>query len=290
MPVPNGAGEALYEDPEGRFDADYARVYEAYINAKNYSMPNTVIEAFEPFYTWKPKNPDVINVIAMDSLAALSTEMELEDEDKRGQKRAKDFSQEFRKVCRIVKINNWVIAASNQIRENEKGYYAPGGQAPGFYASLRLKIKPCFPVFEIIRKVRVGLDGKEDAYDEEEDTKKGKDKDKRLITKTIGIMSDVKVFKSTVGSPYRECRVYIVFDYGIHDVMGNLQYMKDLTGANKYICNYETGEGFMSMDKAINFIAANELEGALREKVIDTWEGIERQFKDKMGKQPKKFF
>jgi len=284
-------GEAKYQDPEGRFDPEYAKTYEAYITSKNYSMPNTVLEAFEPFYSWKPKNPEAINVIAMDSLAALSTEMELEEEDKRGQKRAKDFSQELRKVCRIITLNDWVVAASNQVRENERGLYAPGGRAPGFYASLRLKVSFAFPSFEITRKVKVGSQVGQEDVDEEEETKETKKKEKgKVVEETVGIMSDVKVVKSTVGSPYREARIYIVFNYGIHDVMGNLQYMKEMTNANTYVCDYDTGKSFNSMDKAINFIAENNLEGALRERVIDMWEEIDRKFKEKMGKQPKKYF
>ena len=48
-------------------------------------------------------------------------EMEEEDGDKRGQKQAKEFSQNLRKSARSIARENILTVFTNQLREGEKG-------------------------------------------------------------------------------------------------------------------------------------------------------------------------
>ena len=78
-----------------------------------------VNELFEPVCKWEPKTGNgAINGVFADSLAALSTELELADGDKYGMRRAKEFSEECRKVCRAATQRNLLMVCSNQVRTN----------------------------------------------------------------------------------------------------------------------------------------------------------------------------
>ena len=112
-----------------------------------YNIPITS-EVFQSVRDWvseaEAEKGTIYGVFA-DSLAALSTEMEMGEGDKMGMRRAKEFSEELRKTCRIITQQNVLMVCSNQIRQNlDAGpfgmkYKSPGGEAIGFYSSLRLR-------------------------------------------------------------------------------------------------------------------------------------------------------
>jgi RecA/RadA recombinase len=299
-------GEIKFKDPEGRLDQEYAEVYGVHISEEEgYSMPDTIIEAFADFYKWNPKNSEVINGMGIDSLAALSTEMELSEGDAYGMRRAKEFSQELRKTCRIIARNNWLIVCSNQIRDGGEGKsVTPGGKGIPFYASLRIEIKPCFVGgSKIEEKVKLKF-GEEENKEEQEETeapvtkrgrgkakkeKKEKEKEKE-ITKIVGVRSKCTVTKSTVDDPFRECNISIIFGLGIDDLRDNLIYVKEMTNGTKYSVDGNTKEdsqykSYVSLKDMITYVTENSLESILREKVIDIWEEIEAKFK--AGKRTK---
>ncbi|KKK50138.1 hypothetical protein LCGC14_3128010, partial [marine sediment metagenome] len=246
-------GDVKFLDPEGRLDQEYCRIYGMNIPKENYKRPDTVTEMMDLIYNWKPKSNDNINVIATDSIAALSTDLELGSEDKMGMRRAKEFSQGLRKTCRLIANNNWLIVCSNQLRESTFGEVTPGGKAVPYYSSLRIRVQEKEPV-TLTRKI--GSKNRE-------------------IKKSIGILSSCFIKKSTVDDPYREAPIYIIFGYGIDDIRGNLQYLKDMVGETTYDC---VSKNYARMNDAIRYIEDNDLQGELKEKVIDLWEEIEDKF------------
>lgn len=251
-------GDVRFDDPEARLDREYARLYGLKLPRKKYTRSNTVNEMFGKLWNWEPKskNPKAINVSCADSLAALSTEIEMTSEDKMGMKRAKDFSAGLRKSARLIANNNWIIACTNQEREGTGGgIVTPGGRGIPYYASLRIRITPMFQKWRVIKKKKIG---------------------NKEIENQIGILSSCEVRKSSIDNPYRKAPVYIIFGHGIDDIRANLQWCKDMTGNTKYHCiNKDWG----AMDKAIQYIEDNELEANLREKTIDLWEEIQDNFK-----------
>jgi len=255
-------GEALFLDPEARFDREYARIYGVEINEKYYYRPDTVTETFEIIRNWKPSKDDVINVVACDSLAALSTQMELDDGDKMGMRRAKEFSQELRKVCRLIANNNWLVVCSNQLRQGDKGEITPGGKAIPYYSSLRIRIAA---EEKLIKQVTLPSG--------------------KTIKKVIGIKSKFLIKKSSLDDPFREGYLYIIFGYGIDDVRANLQYIKDMEKLTKYRA---VDREFRRMDDAIRYIEENDLYDALREEVINLWESIESKFEVKRKPKPRR--
>jgi len=242
-------GEADIRDPEARLDVDYCRTYGLNRDDYDYSKPDTVTEAFD-FKKWKP-NTDNINVRACDSLAALSTDLEMEKGDKMGMRRAKEFSQELRKNCRLIEKNNWVIACSNQLRQGDFGDVTPGGKGIPYYASIRIKMKQ-------IKKI------------EKEKTLKSKVK----VKKIVGIITECEVIKS-VDEPYRKANIYIMFNYGVDDIRANLQYLKDMNKTT----TYKIGDkSYVSLDQAVAYVEKNKLARKLKKEVIDLWEVIEAKF------------
>jgi len=256
-------GDIFFNDPEARLDKEYARLYGLALPKDKYERSDTVNEMFNSIWTWKPKSKkkNAINIYCADSLAALSTELELGSKgDKMGMKRAKDFSANLRKTCRLIKKNNWVIACTNQEREGEKGITTPGGRGIPYYASARIRVVPAYPGAKIKKEVNVS---------------NNKDKEVKVET-VIGVKSICEVRKSSIDEPYRTAPIYIMFNHGIDDIRANLQYIKDLTGANTYDVFDRKYKG---MDRAVAYIEEHNYEKKLRKSVIDIWESVQKKTK-----------
>ena len=244
-------GQVMFLDPEARFDQEYAEIYGIKLDKEDYYQPDTVEKTFDMIYNWQPKNEKVINVITADSLAALSTEIEMTDRDKMGMRRAKSFSEGLRKTARIISKNNWLIACSNQLRDGLYGNITPGGQAIKYYCSLRMNIRQ-------IEKIK-----KEKMFHE------------KKISKILGIESRCTITKSTIDSPHRECNVSIIFGYGLDTIRDELNFYKTTLGETTFNC---FDKNYQSIDKAITYIEQNNLQEKLKERTIDLWNEIEKLF------------
>jgi RecA/RadA recombinase len=264
-------GSVMFADPEGRLNAQFARIFKLQLEQSEYSKPDTVTEVFQAVRKWKPENDKAINAIFTDSVAALSTDMEMDDKvgDKTGMRRAKEFSQEFRRTCRMLVEKNYLMVCSNQIRDNvgEKQFSAKtistGGRAMEHYPSLRLKTQFAERGAKMWKTTT---------------------RHKREIKKVVGVNIEVEVFKSSVWKPYGKAPVTIIFDYGVDDIRQNLQYLKTYTGASTYVLGDESlGK---SLNDAIAQIEADDAEDLLRDEVIDLWEDIEKEFATQ--RKPKK--
>jgi RecA/RadA recombinase len=253
-------GDVQFNDPEARLDQEFASIFGMHINPKNYHQPNTVTTVFKNLREFKPKNPDVINGIFTDSLAALSTEMEMESEDgdKMGGRRAKEFSEGLRKHARVIHDKNYIFACSNQIREKmdagkyESKYVFPGGKALWFYASIVLRFSTAEKIFKEVK-----FHGKE-------------------IKQAVGIETEIIVEK-TVDTPFRRAPLIITYGYGIDDIRANLQYVK----SNKKHTTYKVGDVNVgqSLDEAVLNVEQGNLVKRLRRETIDLWEEIQELFK-----------
>ena len=244
-------------DPEARIDEEYSRIFGVELDKTDYHRPDTVKEMFDLIYKWNPKEGLACNVIATDSLAALSSKLEMSDKGDKmaGRRIAKDFNEGLRKTCRLIKKNNWLVVNTNQIRMDDTGEITPGGKGWPFYASLRIRVGP--PA--------------QDKYIKK--TVKYMNKD---YERTVGIKSTCTIKKSSIGIPYRLCNVYIIFNYGIDDIRANLQYIKGITGETTYDV---FDRKCRSMADAIDHIEKNNLVSDLKERTIDYWEEINNKFK-----------
>ena len=254
-------GDVQFNDPEARLNKQFAKMFDFDTDNIEINEPDTVTEVFDALRKWEPKGKAEVSGVLTDSLAALSTDMEMEKEegDKLGMRRAKEFSEGLRKACRLIKKNNYIMACSNQIRENAGGttygekFTVPGGKAIGFYSSIRLR----FHTPEKIRKSRT-IGGKE-------------------VKKVIGVKTKVEVYKNSCDAPYRTADLYILFDYGVDDIRANLQYLKDYSKNTMYCI--EEVQLSKSLDDAVRIVEQGQLEDDLRVAVRDLWEEIEDKFK-----------
>lgn len=252
-------GEAQFNDPESRLDQEFASIFGMKIPDEHYDTPDTVSQVFKNLRDFKPKNPKLVNGIFTDSLAALSTEMEMEndDGDKMGGRRAKEFSEGLRKHARLIKDKNYLFCCSNQVREKmdaqkfESKVTFPGGKALWFYSSVVARFSSPDKITKVVK-----VEGKE-------------------VKRVIGIETEVIVEK-TVDAPYRKAPLIITYGYGIDDVQANLQYIKDYTDRTTYGFGKEKLES--SMEKSIKIVEEENLQNELREYTIDLWEEIEKKF------------
>ena len=260
-------GEVLIADPEARLDKEYASLFGLKIPREIYHRPNTVTELSDLIWNWNPKNDKVINVLAADSIAAISTSMEMETGDKRGQRKAKELSELCRKVGRKIALAHQLNVFTNQERQGEYGRTTPGGFAVPFHASVRIRI------------ARTGarqLEAKRTIVREHTDKGTGEVTKKKVeLTKNIGIESEAVIIKSSISNEYQTVPIYIIFGLGIDDIRANLIWLKKVQAMTKFPC---VNKEYTYINDAIKYIEHNNLESKLRENVINTWETIERLF------------
>lgn len=256
--VQRQGGGTMFFDPEARLDKQFAQIFDLDTNNMGYETPDRVPEVFKNVRDWNIEDTNIVNGAFADSLAALSTDLEMEKDegDKMGGRRAKEFSEQLRKTARIIKSKNLLMVCSNQIRQtmNSFGpkYTSPGGEAIGFYSSVRLQFNNAQKVWK-------------------EKNTKGK-----KIKKVVGVETQIDVAKNSTWKPYRSAPIYIDYDYGIDDIRTNLQFIKDYTSHKTYTLDGQSLHN--EMDRAIRIIEKDDLEEQLKEEVIDLWEEIERKF------------
>jgi len=263
--VQRQGGQVMFRDPEARLDKVFASIFDLDMAQIEYDTPSTVPEVFAPIRKWNPEPDNVIHGVFADSLAALTTAMEIEDKDAYGMRRAKEFSEESRKTCRVLADKNFLMVCSNQIRQKidagpfEQKTTTPGGEAVGFYASLRLRCS---------RGTKI----------KDETTVAGK-----TIKRVVGITTQIDVFKSSIDKPFRTAPITILFDYGIDDVRENLKFCKDYTTSTSYCIGERKLHAHLK--RAIQLVEEQGLEKELREATITLWNEIEARFDSQRKKK-----
>lgn len=257
--------DIMFHDPEARLNSQFASMFGLNTREIQYTTPNTIPEVFKAVRDWLPskETPAPLRGVFADSLAALSTNMEMgkDEGDKMGMRRAKEFSEELRKTCRIITQQEVLMVCSNQIRQNpDAGIYgqkwkSPGGEAIGFYSSLRLR---CGNSSKI--KIKRTVKGNEHE-------------------RVAGVKTEIEVYKSSVWEPYHTASVYILFGYGIDDIRANLRYLKTTNNLTTYqLHGQNLGK---NIDAAIQEIESLGAEQELKDEVIDLWNEIESKFVQK---------
>jgi recombination protein RecA len=197
-------GIAVYIDTENAINVDFLRTIGVDVNSLILVQVETVEKVFESIETIiegaQEYNPKFITIV-WDSLAATSDEKEMEGDYEAsgfGMNKAKMLSKGFRKITQLIGKHNVALVVTNQVRANIGVMFgeketAPGGFALPFYSSLRLKISKSALLKE---SVTIG--------------------DKK-VDEVRGVKAKVKIVKSRIGPPLRECEFNIYFNRGIDD-------------------------------------------------------------------------
>lgn len=236
-------GIAAFIDAEHALDPVYAERLGVDLANLYVSQPDNGEQALD--ITQELVKSGSIDIIVIDSVAALAPKAELEGEmgDSHVGLQARLMSQALRILTGIVKKSNTCVVFINQLREKVGVVYGnpevtTGGKALKFYASMRFDVRR-------IESLKAGTD-------------------------IVGNRTRVKVTKNKLAPPFKVCEFDILFGEGIskYGCILDLATASDLIVKTGSWFSYNDERIGQGRDKAVKYLKDNPETAEILEKQI----------------------
>jgi recombination protein RecA len=204
-------GLGVYIDTENALSKDFLEAIGVDVEKMLYVQLDTVEQIFQTIEqiitTIRESDKNKLVVIVVDSLAAASTSLEMEnDYEKQGWNTGKAIvvSAAFRKITRLIGKERVVLIFTNQLRQKMGVMFGDpwttsGGKGLPFHASIRVRLKAMGQI-----KQKIGTQ-----------------------EQVIGVKARGQVIKNRIGPSYRIADFDIYFNRGVYDYENWLEILKD---------------------------------------------------------------
>lgn len=243
-------GVAAFVDAEHALDIQYAARLGVDVNNLLLAQPEFGEQALEIVETLVRSG--AIDVVVVDSVAALTPRVEIEGEmgDAQMGSQARLMSQAMRKLNAAIGRSNTIVLFTNQLRSKIGVIYGnpettTGGNALKFYASLRIDI----------RRKEVLKDGQD----------------------IVGNRVRAKIVKNKVAPPFKEVEFDIMYNEGISRIGDALDLAIELGMIQK------SGSWFTFGEERVQ--GRDQLKKMLTENP-ETFASLETQVRDRLGIKP----
>ncbi len=252
--VQKNNGTAAYVDAEHALDPEYARKIGVNVKELLVSQPDSGEQALEIVETLVRSNS--IDVIVIDSVAALTPKAEIEGEmgDTHVALQARLMSQALRKLTAIVSKTKTAVIFINQVRHKVGVFFGnpettPGGMALKFYSSVRIELRRAAQI--------------------------------KMADRVIGNRVKVKIVKNKVAPPFKSTEFDIMYNEGISlggDVLdlGMKYNLIKKTGTTFYYGEEKLGAG---RENAKKFLRNNKK--ITKEISKEIWKKVKEEDKEK---------
>lgn len=258
-------GHVRYCEPEAALSKGYAKEMGVPVDSIEFADDDAEIDTIEDWFEDLEDFADGLEegqpgLYVLDSLDSLTSQAEKKrklGDPSYGDGKAKQMSQAWRRMIRIIKNQRILVIIVSQVRDNigvtfgEKQTRS-GGRALKFYSSQELWLAQTAKISRVINKV----------------------------SRVTGVKIRAQCKKNKVGLAYRECSLDLKFGYGVDDVASNAGYLASVGKANLI----QVG---LAPDKITRFLhnveekqdaEYNRIRDRLDRNVREVWKEVETAF------------